>query len=308
MKFIKALSLSKSRERKILSRLGLILRYVVLIAISFVFLFPLLKMLSLSFMTVEDVIAPDVMWVPSVFSLNNFRVSILVMDYWQVLFNSFWVSALFAVLQTAVSALTGYAFARYDFRFKKTLFVLLIVSFILPVQLLTAAHQIIFSSLGDILGMSFYGTLYPQISMALLGQGINSAILIIIFQSFFKKIPKDLYEAANIDGANTMQVFWHITVKISLTIILVVFLFSFVWNWNEDFVTNVFLSGGVDLLTGKLNSFETLFGNQAGGSDRISEAYESAATLLSILPLLVIYLFTQRKFVQGIESVGVTGQ
>ena len=307
MNKLKKLMESKAFTRKISDNGGLVLLYIVLIALSFVFLFPILTMLSRSFMTVEDVIAPDILWVPSEFSINNYRVAILVMDYWNALFNSIWVSALFAVVQTSVSALAGYAFARYEFRFKKTLFAALILSFIIPVQLLTTAHQIIFTSFGDMIGISFYGTLIPQLIMLVFGQGINSAILIIIFESFFKKIPKDLYEAANIDGANTMQIFWNITVKISLAIIFVVFLFSFVWNWNEDFVTNIFLSDGVDLLTGKLGSFETLFGSAAGGSDRISAAFESAATILSILPLLIIYIFTQKQFVEGIESVGITG-
>lgn len=299
---------SKAFLKKVSDRFGLVFLYIVLIALSFVFLFPILTMLSQSFMTVEDIVAPDILWVPSNFSINNFKVAIFVMDYWNALINSIWVSGLFAVVQTSVSALTGYAFARYNFKGKRILFTALILSFILPVQLLTAAHQIIFTSLGDFLGMSFYGSILPQMIMLIFGQGINSAILIIIFQSFFAKIPKDLYEAANIDGANTMQIFWHITVKISLAIMFVVFLFSFVWNWNEDFVTNVFLADGVDLLTGKLGQFQTLFGSTAGGNDRISEAFESAATILSIAPLLLIYIFTQRQFVEGIESVGITGQ
>jgi len=308
MNKLTALFESKAFLKKVSDRFGKLFLYIVLISISFVFLFPLLSMISQSFMTVEDIIAPDIVWVPNHFSINNFKVAILVMDYWNTLFNSFWVSGLFAVVQTSVSALAGYAFARYDFKFKKTFFALLVLSFIVPVQLLTTAHQIIFTSVGDVIGISFYGTLIPQMVMLLLGQGINSAILIIIFESFFKKIPKDLYEAAKIDGANTMQIFWFITIKISLAIMFVVFLFSFVWNWNEDFVTNIFLSDGVDLLTGKLGSFSVLFGSAVGGSDRISEAFESAATILSILPLLIIYIFTQRQFVEGIESVGITGQ
>lgn len=307
MKAMPNININKANQRKISDVTSHVLRYIVLIAICFVFLFPILEMISYSFMSVNDVIAPDVIWIPNEFTFGNYKIAIIVMDYFDALFNSIWVSGLLAIIQTAVSAITGYAFARYEFKGKNFLFASLIIAFIIPIQLLTASHQIIFTTLGTWFGFSFYGTLIPQIMLVIFGQGINSAILILIFQSFFEKIPKDLYEAAEIDGANTLQVFWNITVRISLPIIFVVFLFAFVWNWNEDFVTNVFLSGEINLLTGKLDSFDTLFGS-AGGGGRLSEAYRSAATMLSILPLIIIYIFTQRQFVEGIESVGITGQ
>ncbi len=305
MKAIKDFEINKADQRKISDTTSFILKYVVLVAVCFVFLFPILEMISSSFMSTSDVIAPDVIWIPNEATFGNYKIAIIVMDYFKTLFNTIWVSGLLAIIQTAISAITGYAFARYNFKAKKFLFAALIFAFIIPVQLLTAAHQIIFSMLQTWTGLSFYGSLLPQIVLVIFGQGINSAILIIIFQSFFQKIPKDLYEAAQIDGANTLQVFWNITVRISLSIIFVVFLFAFVWNWNEDFVSNVFLNGSIPLLTDKLGAFDTLFGDTGS---RLTVAYSSAATVLSILPLIIVYIFTQKQFVEGIESVGITGQ
>lgn len=302
---MKAINISKADQRKISDTVTLILRYIVLVAICFVFVFPIIELLSNSFMSTEDALAPDVVWVPNDPTLGNYEVALEVMSYFKAMFNSVWVSGLLAVIQTAVSALTGYAFARYEFKLKKFLFASLIIAFIIPIQLLTAAHQIIFTTAGDILGSSLYGSLIPQLVLVIFGQGVNSAILIIIFQSFFAKIPRDLYEAAQIDGANTIQVFWFVTVRISLPIIFVVFLFGFVWNWNEDFVKNVYLAGSIELLTDKLGLFETLLGQ---GSTRISQTYKSAATILSMLPLILLYIFTQKQFVEGIESAGITGQ
>lgn len=302
---MKAININKAEQRKISNTVSLVFRYIVLVAICFVFVFPLLEMLSSSFMGTEDALAPDVIWVPNEPTLGNYTVAIEIMEYFKTLFNSVWVSGLLAIIQTAISAVTGYAFARYNFKLKSFLFASLIIAFIVPIQLLTAAHQIIFTTIGDVLGFTLYGSLTPQILLVLFGQGVNSAILIIIFQSFFQKIPKDLYEAAQIDGANTLQVFWYVTVKISLPIIFVVFLFGFVWNWNEDFVTNVYLSGDISLLTNKLGIFNTLLGQ---GQGRIAEAYESAASILSMLPLIILYIFTQKQFVEGIESAGITGQ
>ena len=158
------------------------------------------------------------------------------------------------------------------------------------------------------------GTVIPQFTMALLGQGVNSAILILIFFNFFKMIPNVLYEAAKIDGASAMEQFWHITIKMSFSTIVVVFLFSFVWNWNETYVTDILIGESIELLPSQLRIFNSIFDNRApaipgqGGEARISEAYKMAATLLTMIPLFVIYFIAQKQFVEGIEKTGITGE
>jgi multiple sugar transport system permease protein len=95
----------------------------------------------------------------------------------------------------------------------------------------------------DSLGIQMIGTIWPQTLMAFTGQGVFSAILILIFYNFTRMIPPALDEAAAIDGANAFQTFYHIILKLSVTTILVVFLFAFVWNWNETQITTTL--GGV---------------------------------------------------------------
>lgn len=290
--------------------LSKIVVYLLLIGISYVFIYPLLRMASFSFMTVSDLIDPEVDWIPSGFTFQTIITALRVLDMPRSMFNSIWVSALFATLQTIVSALTGFAFARYDFKFKKFWFAMVLLSFIIPIPVVLIPRTMMFITLQDA-NINLFGTLVPQILLSITGQGIYSAILILIFYNFFRMIPSVLDEAARIDGANAIQVFYHIILKLSLPTIFTVFLLSFVWNWNETYITQTFLGTSKLLLPSALNRFDELFGvvrSADSGIGRINEAYRLAGTFISIIPLLVLYLFVQRLFVEGIEKTGITGE
>ncbi|HHX12611.1 MAG TPA: carbohydrate ABC transporter permease [Clostridiales bacterium] len=287
--------------------------YFVLISISFVYMEPILRMISMTFMSTKDVIDPSVEWLPKSFSFNNLVVAGTVLDLKTTLVNSIWFSALLAVAQTLISALTGFALSRYNFKFKKLWIVMLILAFIIPVPLLMIPRLMMFISTQSALGISLIGTPIPQIVMALFGQGVNSTILVLIFYNFFNLIPYSLDEAAMIDGASPRQVFVQIAMKLSASTVLVVFLFSFVWNWNETYVTGTLVRNSIELLPAKLNMFDSAFQTYASAGRgsaqfRINEAYKMSATLISITPLLILYAFVQKRFIQGIENTGITGE
>lgn len=303
-----------AKRRPIEKLLGKIVIYALLITISYVFLFPFFSMLSLSLMSQQDIINVEIDYIPHRIYFGNFVIAMNVLDGYRALFNSIWFSSVLAVSQTVISALTGYAFARYDFRFKGFLFALILVSFIVPVPIIFIPRFMMFIGVQSSTGIKMIGTVIPQMVMALLGQGVNSAILILIFYNFFKLIPNVLYEAAKIDGASPFKQFWEITIKMSLSTIIVVFLFSFVWNWNETYITGQLIGDNMILLPSQLGIFDTLFQNRApsipgqDGEARINEAYRMAATIISMLPLFIIYFVAQKQFVEGIEKTGITGE
>jgi multiple sugar transport system permease protein len=288
--------------------------YVVLVLISYQFIYPILRMITTALMSAEDIINPTVNWIPKSWAFGNIKVAAAVLDVKRTLLNSLWYSALLALCQTVVSAMTGFAFARYNFKFKNFWFVMVIVSFILPTPVMLIPRTMLFVSIQESTGLSMIGTPIPQIAMSLLGQGIYSAILILIFYNFIRMIPRALDEAAVIDGANSAQVFYHIILKMSLTTILIVFLFSFVWNWNETYVTATFLRGKIALMPSRLNMFDSIFATYGGGGgvgseqSRLNEAYKMSATFISVLPLFILYLIVQRQFIKGIEAAGITGE
>jgi len=313
-----------NRVRPILNRLRRVnyinlAVYIVLILISYQFMYPLLRMVTLSVMSRDDVINPVVNWVPSSLSFGNFQTAWTVLNPRTTMWNSIWFSGLLAVSQTLVSATTGYALARFEFPFKKFWFFMIIVSFIIPTPVILIPRTLMAFGIQDISGIQMFGTIWPQTAMALGGQGVFSAILILIFYNFTLMIPPALDEAAAIDGASALQTFYHVILKLSVTTLLVVFLFSFVWNWNETFVTSTFLGRGLDLIPGQLGRFSSLFdrfatmggsgGAQEGGMEalRLTEAYRMSGTLIAITPLLALYLVVQRQFIKGIENTGLTG-
>ena len=295
-------------------RIGKAVTYFLLTCIGYIYLEPIFQMISKALMSPADVINPSIEWLARNPTLNNFKVAAGVLKIPGSLINSIGFSALLALLQTLVAAMTGYGLSRFRFRGRNFWFVMILLAFILPTALLMIPRLIIFILAQQGTGLQFLGTPIPQVLMAVLGQGVNSTILILICWNFFNLVPYSLDEAAMIDGAGPLQTFYHIAVKLSVSTVLIVFLFAFVWNWNETYQTSTFLGGSMDLLPAKLSVFDSQFegianaGVGSTSSYKINEAYKMAATLISIAPLLVLYGFVQKQFIQGIENTGITGE
>lgn len=295
-------------------RIGKAVTYLLLTCIGYIYLEPVFQMISKALMSPADVINPSIEWLAKAPTLSNFKAAARVLKIPGSLINSIFFSALLALLQTLVAAMTGYGLSRFRFRGKNFWFVMILLAFILPTALLMIPRLIIFILAQQGTGMQFLGTVVPQVLMAISGQGVNSTILILICWNFFNMVPYSLDEAAMIDGAGPLQTFFHIAVKLSVSTVLIVFLFAFVWNWNETYQTSTFLGGTLDLLPAKLSVFDSQFegianaGAGSTGGYKINEAYKMAATLISIAPLLVLYGFVQKQFIQGIENTGITGE
>lgn len=295
-------------------RIGKAVTYFLLTCIGYIYLEPIFQMISKALMSPADVINPSIEWLARNPTLNNFKVAAGVLKIPGSLINSIGFSALLALLQTLVAAMTGYGLSRFRFRGRNFWFVMILLAFILPTALLMIPRLIIFILAQQGTGLQFLGTPIPQVLMAVLEQGVNSTILILICWNFFNLVPYSLDEAAMIDGAGPLQTFYHIAVKLSVSTVLIVFLFAFVWNWNETYQTSTFLGGSMDLLPAKLSVFDSQFegianaGVGSTSSFKINEAYKMAATLISIAPLLVLYGFVQKQFIQGIENTGITGE
>lgn len=295
-------------------RIGKFVIYFLLICIGYIYLEPIFEMISKSIMSTKDIIDPSIEWIALNPTLGNFSVAARVLKMPKSLINSILFSAGIAALQTMVAATTGYALSRYKFRGRGFWFTMILLAFIVPVTVLMIPRLMIFMTIQDTTGMQMIGTAIPQVAMALLGQGVNGTILILIFWNFFNLIPYSLDEAAMIDGASAFQVFFHIAMRLSLSTVLIVFLFAFVWNWNETYQTATYLGGTLDLLPLKLSTFDSMFSSNASsgmgseGMYKINEAYKMAATLISIAPLLALYACVQKQFIQGIENTGITGE
>jgi multiple sugar transport system permease protein len=188
---------------------------------------------------------------------------------------------------------------------------LLVFSYILPSQVTRIPTYVLYSN------MRLTGTIWAFVLPALVANGLNAPIFILIFYQFFRQVPKVLIEAAQIDGAGYWKSFFRIAIPSAGPAILTVFLFCFVWYWNESYLTELYVKGIANThsfwnnLVIQLKDFDSSFASRAttgGTQTALNESVRMAATALTILPLLIMYFFMQRHFVESIDRTGITGE
>lgn len=283
--------------------LGKTLIYLLLIIIGFVYVYPILNMLVYSLKDLDDLVNPVVEWIPTKLYLENYRTSLIVLDYTKTLLFSLAVTLIPAVLQTITCSFAGYALAKFKIRGKIIIFGIIMMTYLVPTQVYMIPRYVLFDRLGIL------ETAWSIIFPATFGQGLSSAIFILIFYQFYRMQPKALDESAEIDGANPYQVFFRIGVPLALPAYLTSFLFSFVWYWNETYISSLFIGNELYTLQLKLLNFSSQFGMTQGLSQQaVNEAIKYSATILIILPVLIVYIIMQRWFVEGIDRTGITGE
>jgi multiple sugar transport system permease protein len=284
-----------------------LLLYALLIAIGFVYLYPLLFMFVTSMKSPEDLLNPMVQWVPTGFYTGNYLKAFRVLDYPNTLKSSILISLVPSVIQTIVCSLVGYGLARYRFWGKNLIFALILATFIIPAQNTVIPQMLTYRNYG------LLGSIYSLILPAIMGQGFKSAIFILIFYQTFLSLPKVLEEAARLDGASDLKIFLQIALPAAVPSFIISIIFSTVWYWNETYLTVIFLEGGIQTLPMQLSKFVQAYENlyppgTVNIFDRLNEAVKLSGTFLNILPLLLMYFVLQKWFVESIERTGVTGE
>ena len=289
--------------------IGKFFMYALLIGVSFIFLYPILKMLAMSFMGIEDLMDPTVIWIPSKIVSKNYSKASEVLNFWKSLGDSLKLSIWPTLCAVISSSLIGYGFAHFEFPGKKIWMGVLVGIFLLPTLLMSIPTYVIFSKLGMIGNLKSY--IYP----ALTGFGLRQSVFILIFYQFFKVIPKELSESAEMDGASELGIFIRIAIPMSIPAFIICTLYSFVWYWNETVLSTSYFQGSYTSLQMALSNFEHTYSELfPAGSIGIGSAAESfnqgvlfAGTILTILPLLLLYAFTQKWFVESADRSGIAG-
>jgi multiple sugar transport system permease protein len=284
-----------------------IVLYALLIAIGFVYLYPLLFMFVTSIKSPADLLNSMVQWIPSQLYFENYVKAFHVLNYPTTLVSSILVSLIPSLIQAAICSLVGYGLARYRFPGKNILFLLILITFIIPAQTTYIPQMLTYKEYG------LLGNILCLLLPAIMGQGYKSAIFILIFYQTFLSLPKVLEEAARLDGASDLKIFLTIAVPGAMAAYIITVIFSTVWYWNETFLTVVFLEGGVQTLPMQLAKFVEAYKNlYPPGTinifDRLNEAIKLSGTFLTILPLLVMYFVLQKWFVESVERSGITGE
>lgn len=298
-----------------------ICRAILMFGLCFLILQPLLNKISVSFMEERDLYDPTVVCIPQHFSTNNYRLAAGIMQYGTALKNSFIVSLTVAILQVAMCTLVGYGFARFKFPLRGFWFACVILVILIPPQTITTSLFLNFRFF-DILGLAKLITgstinlrtsVAPYYMMSFTCMGLKNGLYIYMIRQFFRNIPKELEEAAYVDGCGTLKTFVRIMLPDAKPIITSCFLFAFVWQWTDGFYSDMFL-GSTRLVSISLSKMVDQIGayiaKDLGAANMavsvaFSKAVLSTGTLMIIVPLLILYLFAQKGFVESLSMSGI---
>ena len=305
-----------------------IIRYALILCIGYVILLPILEMISTAVMSPEEVGSPVSEWVPSEFSLEHLIVAFKLLHYPSGIGYTLLTTALQVVLQVLSAAITGYVFARVRSKKIQALFIIVILTIIVPQSVILLPQYLFFRNF-DIFGifelltgssMNLLGKPIVLYILDFCGMGLKAGLYIYIFRQFFRGLPYSLEEAAYVDGSGFIRTLFTIALPNAMPGIITVTVLSFVWNWNDTFYTNRFVGTDTNLMvrlnkvSGAMDNMLQAIGGQIPDSyyfDYTDPLYQasvlSSASLLVIFPLLILYSFIQKKFVESASSSGLGG-
>lgn len=307
--------------KKTIMKYGIsIARFILLFGMCFLILQPILNKISVSFMPQQDLNNPTVISIPENPTTENYQMAVKLMNFATALKNSFLIALTVAIVQISMTTLVGYGFARFNFPLKKFWFACVMLVILIPPQTISTSLHLHFRFF-DILGLhklltgdtiNLRGSVLPYFLMSFGCMGLKNGLYVYMIRQFFRNIPKELEEAAYVDGCGTLMTFIRIMLPDAKPILTSCFLFSFVWQWTDSYYSKLFL-GGVDLLSVKLARLVDTLGaelmRELGVTTSVPQNYANAilstGTLMFILPLIILYLFAQKGFVESLSSSGI---
>ena len=306
-----------------------ICRFILMLGVSYVILYPFVAKIAGSFMTIDDVVSPTVALIPTNPTVNIYKTIWIENSYVEGFVTTLLLSLLCAFLQTFVACLIGYGLAKFKFKGNKVVMITVIVTMIIPHIALKSAmtQQLMNFDLFRVFAWNYKGpielifgetlylgqTFWPLVMLSATGLAFKNGLYIYLMRQFFKGVPDELEESAYVDGANTFRTFFQIIIPLSVPMMITIFLFAFSWQWTDTFYTNMFFPVGsksaAHLMTSVVQVPETMvqkYQNHAGWG-LYSPIIRNTAGMMAIMPLIIMYLFCQRYLVQGIERSGLVG-
>jgi ABC-type glycerol-3-phosphate transport system permease component len=283
-----------SRRSRMASRVrrgfGLAVIYLLLVAGGVVFALPFLWMVRTALMDYVQVQRLPLQWIPNPIRWENFRESLSFMDFPVLLRNTLVITVLVIIGQVLSCSLVAFGFARLEFPGREFLFIVLLSTMMLPAMVTEIPRFILFRHFGWI------DTILPLVVPAYFG----APFFIFLLRQFFKSVPKDLDDAARIDGCSAWRIWWQIMMPLSKPVLAVVVIFGFIWTWNDFWGPLIYLrTADKKTLSLGLQVFQGIY--------QTYYHYLMAASLVVLSPVLVIYVFCQRYFTRGIVMTGLKG-
>ena len=297
-----------------------VIRALLMFGLCFMIIQPMLIRFSTGFMQESDLYDSTIVLVPRHLTLENYKIVFDLTGFPTSMLNTLWISLLVSVLQVISCTLVAYGFARYEFPLKKFWFACVILLIIVPPSTIQTSLYMSFANF-DFLGIvrllnggkpiNLRTSLIPYALMCLTCMGLKDGLYIFMLRQYFKGVPESLEEAAFVDGCSTMRTFTQIMLPDAMPTIASCFLFSFVWQWTDLFYSRNFLST-YSLYSVQLSSIVSRMSRyfSADASKAVivpngrQQQLISIGVLICAIPLIILYCFTQKTFVQSLAMTG----
>lgn len=308
-----------SMSKKVLSKLFLI---VVVATMTYLFLFPLYYTVIVAFQRPDLAVDPTSIYVPKAFSLSAFKVAFKELNYASSALLTSEITVFSTLVSLLTCSITGYTLARFDFRGKKLVFAFVMLLIVVPPQQIMVPQYMLYRkfTFGGLLSLfnielNLLSSPLVFILPAIFGVGLKSGMYIFVFRQFFLGLPKELEEAAKIDGCSSLGTFVRVMIPLAKPAFVVVTMLCIVWHWNDFYVSSMLFIDKVKPLMLNLNDLMTTV---AGGGVKFSETvgknssymqrmFLQAGVVLCIFPPFVLYAFMQKYFIESVERTGIVG-
>lgn len=310
-------------KRTVPKATAMVFRYIFFLSLSYVLLYPFLYIIVNSIKSYSDAYDATVTWVPKTIYFGNIISSLKVFDVKHTLPRTLIYEIVAALIQFCSCAVAAYGLARFNLKGKGLMMGLMILNILVPYMMIIIPSYVNYSYLDffGILGFiskmigkeirpNVIGTPGVFYLPSLFGVGLKGGLFIYIYMQFFKGLPKELEEAAWIDGAGAWKTFLRIVIPSSGSAMITVLLFSIIWHWNDLYLAQMYLNENTFAVA--INSFgvQTIaaaLGLDLQASDMLQVPILLSGCLVFMIPLMVFYILIQRKFMASIATSGIVG-
>lgn len=312
--------LKSKRLRKVV---WAIVRTVLLTGLCFLVLYPILTLLITSLKSEQDMYDSTVIFIPRSLEFLNFIAMWNHMGAGKLLVNSIISSLGLGILQMVSCTLVAYGLARFKFKGRGLIFALVIITLVIPIQLLADSMRLRYQNFNILTmfsmnsryiyntnqGLNLIGSWAVFIAMSATAVMYRNGLYIFLLRQYFKNQPKELEEAAYIDGANTFRTFWQIMLPSAMPLLITVFLFAFVFQYNDAWYLRM-LYPSAEVMANRIGQAGYTYVTQVldkQNDTAVQTIYDAVAVILHIIPLIILYVFCQQFFTQSIERSGMVG-
>lgn len=277
------------KEKNRISATSKFLLYLVLILGSLIMVIPFIWMVLTSFKTYKEAIAIPIVWLPSEWQIANYQEVLLKLDFLRYYGNTIVVTVSTVFFMVLFGTMAAYAFARLEFPFKNMIFGLLLTTFMVPAQLTMIPKYVIISKLGWVDKLA--GIVVPN---------IFSVYSMFMLRQFFAALPRELEDAAKIDGCSYFRIYWNICLPLCKSGIVAMTVLNVLWAWND--LLWPLIATSTDKLRVLSVAISTLQGQH--GTDY---PLLMAAGVMAVIPMVILYSAGQKFFIEGVAFTGVKG-